>query len=173
MGTSWYHTNTAPLVSNTSTGYILPQINVVFDNQFATVGDSDRKEWLSMFGNSRFQYVLEDQDEIFDDNLDPKFALDMERQEHIDASQSTYASPTLLPTYTLPPNQLERGNQQKLNSFQLPTPRILPADIPIPTLLSFDNSTSSYSSDPNPVPASTPTISPTDEPTATTSVTPP
>ena len=66
VGVSRAHASTVPLALNTSTGSITPQFHVVFDDWFATVmsynedaPDFNSDEWLKMFGESRFQYVLE------------------------------------------------------------------------------------------------------------------
>ena len=69
MGVSESHASTVPLVLNTSTGAITPQFHVVFDDWFATVPsdsgdipDFNDNDWKKMFGESRFQYVLDDLD---------------------------------------------------------------------------------------------------------------
>ena len=182
MGTSRYHASTVPLVLNTSTGYISPQFHVVFDDWFATVGSSDEetpdfqsKEWLSMFGSSRFQYVLEDHEDLCDDDLDPQSKHHLSRQDDIDYQQSTYAPSTPLSTYTMPPAQLERGNQhqQQFKSSQSPAPSSSPTPVPYtsssqspppaPPLSPSDNPSSSVPSNIDP----TPSFSPTDDPTST------
>ena len=72
VGVSDSHASSVPLVLNISTGAITPQFHVVFDDWFATVtseGDNipdfSSNEWKKMFGESRFQYV---QDEDLESN---------------------------------------------------------------------------------------------------------
>ena len=77
-----------------------------------------------MLGSSCVQYVLEDQEDLYDNNLDPQSKHHLSRQEDIDHQQSTYDPSTLLSTYKLPPAQLERGNQQQFKSSQSSTPRV-------------------------------------------------
>ena len=177
MGTSRYHTSTVPLVLNTSTSYILPQFHVVFDDWFATVGSSEEdtpdfqsKEWLSMFGSSRFQYVLEDKDDFTANNPDQKTKEQLKRQDDIDLQQSTYAPSSPLSTYRMPPAQLERGNQQQFKSSQSATPSSLPSaapfnssapsSLPTPTPTLSDTPSSLVPPDINP----TPSYSPSDDP---------
>ena len=59
------HASTVPLALNTSTGSITPQFHVVFDDWFATVTSGSEEapdfssvEWQKMFGDSRYQYML-------------------------------------------------------------------------------------------------------------------
>ena len=70
MGLSHSHASTVPLVLNTSTGAITPQFHVVFDDWFATVGsdhdnlpDFSSQEWSKLFGESSFQYNIDDDEE--------------------------------------------------------------------------------------------------------------
>ena len=70
MGVSTKHASSVPLVLNVSTGSITPQFHVVFDDWFATVSseesdlpDFNADEWAKMFGDSTFQYVLDDSEE--------------------------------------------------------------------------------------------------------------
>ena len=67
MGVSHFHASTVPLVLNTSTGAITPQFHIVFDDWFATVSanhneipDFSSKEWNKMFGNSTYQYIMDE-----------------------------------------------------------------------------------------------------------------
>jgi hypothetical protein len=76
MGLSHKHASSVPLVLNTATGSITPQFHVVFDDWFATVttdsGDGPdflSPDWNKMFGDSRFQYVL-DSEEAESENQD-------------------------------------------------------------------------------------------------------
>ena len=63
------HSSTVPLVLNPDTGTITPQFHIVFDDWFATVTsniedlpDFNSEEWSKMFGDSTFQYLLDDAD---------------------------------------------------------------------------------------------------------------
>ena len=76
MGISHKHASSVPLALSTSTGAITPQFHVVFDDWFATVGsdhdalpDFSSDEWNKMFGSSRYQYVM-DEDQLDDDQTD-------------------------------------------------------------------------------------------------------
>ena len=69
MGLSPKHASSVPLVLNPSTGYLSPQFHAVFDNWFATVSatadqlpDFTSNEWAKMFGESSYQYPLDDDD---------------------------------------------------------------------------------------------------------------
>ena len=166
MGTSRYHASTVPLVLNTSTGYLSPQFHVVFDDWFATVGsdhdnvpDFQSKEWLAMFGNSRFQYVLEE-DDSYDDTPDTDIMKDMSRQDHIDSIQSTLSPPIPLPGPTLPPARLEEEtpHHSQLKPSQAPAPSNSPAGMPSSS--APNNSPTDMSS------PSTPSNSPVDTPSS-------
>lgn len=68
MGVSLNHASSVPLVLNTSTGAVTPQFHIVFDDWFATVpsfeGDTpdfSANDWNKMFGDSRYQYVLDEE----------------------------------------------------------------------------------------------------------------
>ena len=89
MGLSAKHTSTVPLVLNLDSGYINSQLNIVFDDWFATVAasleslpDFNSLEWLKMFGDSTFQFNFDDEDDtdsdeqLFDANQDLPEALD-------------------------------------------------------------------------------------------------
>jgi hypothetical protein len=69
MGHSPHHASTVPLVLNPNTGYFQTPFNVVFDDWFATIAtdladlpDFNSPEWAKVFGDSVFQYVLDDDD---------------------------------------------------------------------------------------------------------------
>ena len=70
MGVSTKHASSVPLVLNFSTGSITPQFHVVFDDWFATVSseasdlpDFNADEWAKMFGDTIFQYVVDNSEE--------------------------------------------------------------------------------------------------------------
>jgi hypothetical protein len=67
IGKSLRHANNVPLVLNPSTGAITGQFHVVMDDWFATIGsdcemlpDFNSTEWIQLFGESSFQYMLDD-----------------------------------------------------------------------------------------------------------------
>jgi hypothetical protein len=69
VGSSPKHASTVPLVLNLETGHISPQFHVVFDDWFATVTtspadlpDFNSPEWARTFGDSIYQYVMDDDD---------------------------------------------------------------------------------------------------------------
>jgi len=77
MGLSPQHASTVPLVLNFDTGAITPQYHVVLDNWFATIAtevddlpDFTSDAWASLFGESVFQFVSDD-DPAPDDLTDP------------------------------------------------------------------------------------------------------
>ena len=68
VGVSATHASSVPLVLNISTGSITPQFHIVFDDWFATVPSSgvdtpdfSSPAWNKMFGESRYQYILDDE----------------------------------------------------------------------------------------------------------------
>ena len=69
MGLSPKHASSVPLVLNPTTGSLTAQFHAVFDDWFATVGasadqlpDLNSDEWAKMFGESTYQYLLDDDD---------------------------------------------------------------------------------------------------------------
>ena len=69
MGLSPKHASSVPLVLNPTTGSLTAQFHAVFDDWFATVGasadqlpDLNSDEWAKMFGESTYQYPLDDDD---------------------------------------------------------------------------------------------------------------
>jgi hypothetical protein len=69
LGKSNSHASNVPLVLNPATGSITPQFHVVFDDWFATVNttvedlpDFNSPDWTNLFGESEFQYILDDED---------------------------------------------------------------------------------------------------------------
>ena len=63
------HASNVPLVFNPATGSITPQLHVVLDDWFATVNttvddlpDFNSPDWTNLFGESEFQYILDDED---------------------------------------------------------------------------------------------------------------
>ena len=69
VGMSPKHASSVPLVLNPFTGTITAQFHVVFDDWFATVSatpgqlpDFNSDDWAKMFGDSAYQYPLDDDD---------------------------------------------------------------------------------------------------------------
>jgi hypothetical protein len=67
MGNSMKHASTVPLVLNPETGAITADFHDMFDDWFATVTsmenelpDLNSDEWKHMFGESTYQYPLDD-----------------------------------------------------------------------------------------------------------------
>ena len=127
-----------------------------------------------MFGSSRFQYVLEDNDDLTDHTPDHKTQEQLERHDDIDLQQSTYAPSSPLSTYRMPPAQLERGNQQQFKSSQSATSSQSTTPTPSPSDVPTNPSAPSSSPTPTPsdIPSSlvppdidpTPSYSPSDDP---------
>ena len=69
MGTSPLHSSSMPRVMNPSTGAIIPQFHVVFDDWFGSIAvspddlpDFNSDQWTKMFGDSSFQFLHDDDD---------------------------------------------------------------------------------------------------------------
>ena len=69
MGLSPKYASSVPFVLNPATGSITAQFHVVFDDWFATITadanqlpDFNSDEWAKMFGDSTYQYPLDDDD---------------------------------------------------------------------------------------------------------------
>ena len=67
VGMSSKHASSAPLCLNLETGAIGPQYHVIFDDDFATVSsdpanlpDFGSPQWTQLFGDSVYQYVVDD-----------------------------------------------------------------------------------------------------------------
>jgi hypothetical protein len=70
MGLLSKHASTVPIILNPDTGAITTVFHVVFDDWFATVVSSEDSlpnfnsdEWSRMFGDSMYQYPLDEEDE--------------------------------------------------------------------------------------------------------------
>ena len=106
MGVSPSHASSVPLVLNPSTGSITPQFHVVFDDWFATVSsgttsppDFSSDDWYKMFGSSRYQYVLDPEDEEKDehDSDTADFKSNERRVNEISSLQDAAHPPQPLP----------------------------------------------------------------------------
>ena len=101
MGTSAQHASSVPLCLNTSTGAITPQFHVVFDDWFATVSatsedipDFTSDEWRKMFGESRYQYIVdEENEEDLVDHDDLKQTIKADQRSQIISKAQEEANP--------------------------------------------------------------------------------
>lgn len=110
VGFSPHHASCVPMVLNPQTGTITPQFHVVFDDWFDTVTtnvddlpDYNTAEWYKMFGDSEYQYVLDDDDDFFDaPNPTPS---DLHHHDRFISQQNRTASamPPNPPLNVLPP----------------------------------------------------------------------
>jgi hypothetical protein len=69
VGFSERHASNIPLLLNSRTGSIVTNFHVVFDDWFSTVSSSEEQlpdfgsdQWNKLFGESEFQYILDDQE---------------------------------------------------------------------------------------------------------------
>ena len=117
LGLSPLHSSSVPLVLNPSTGSVTPQFHIVFDDWFATVSsdssslpDFNSDEWNRMFGDSSFQYTLDEDDlatmrelsQQLEDSVDSKHADFLHEQVLAAAEQLCPAQPLPI-TPSLPP----------------------------------------------------------------------
>ena len=105
MGTSPMHASMVPLVLNHDSGAITAAFHVVFDDWFAMIpvpdGHSLSPElWSHLFGDSRYQYVFDDDDDDYDIVLNED-GQDILRQDFV-ATTIGHASPAS-PLPILPP----------------------------------------------------------------------
>jgi hypothetical protein len=125
MGVSTGHASSVPLVLNVSTGSITPQFHIVFDDWFATVSSHDEEvpdftanDWSKMFGDSRFQYVLDEENDDSNES-DLKDTLQSEKiSNSIGASQESAIPATPLSVSQPPtskPTNNPLGNDHKVN----------------------------------------------------------
>mgnify|MGYP000857262147 FL=1 len=111
VGRSPSHASTVPLVLNPATGTITPQFHVVFDDWFATVEgstedlpDFNSPAWQQLFGDSTYQYVLDDDDlkALTDLSTDLEDSIDSENAEFA-RNRVLEAAEQLRPVVPLPP----------------------------------------------------------------------
>ena len=158
VGVSPAHASTVPLALNTSTGSITPQFHVVFDDWFATVTsesedapDFSSAEWQKMFGDSRYQYMLNPEGEATTDTSDEAdHNANRQRDDIISDLQDQAQPPQPLPVpmpatspMPIPPTvSSDNQHQQAVSSNppmlqHQPTPTAPP--LPIPPTISSDN----------------------------------
>ena len=111
VGMSSKHASTVPLVLNLETGAISPQFHIVFDDWFTTVAtnpedlpDFGSAEWEKLFGDSTYQYVIDDVGDTNDaDAPSATPSTNMERQQAaVVNAQLQHAPPQPLPVPTNP-----------------------------------------------------------------------
>ena len=140
VGMSKKHASSVPLCLNPSSGAITSQFHIVFDSEFATVAtnvddlpDFGSDEWTKLFGDSVYQYVLDDPtdplhpstaDSTSDDAPPP--LLERVRQ------QTEANSPAQPLQVTPPPAQPKPDLQREIPQPQRETPPP-PAPSPQPT----------------------------------------
>ena len=134
MGPSPKHASTVPLVLNLQTGSITPQFHVVFDDWFATVATSVNdlpnlysEDWYKLFGDSCYQYVIDETEETDEDDARRSFQSDAIASRITSATDHIApAQPLPLPAYlpSVPPLNQMPHNQRHLN------PSAEPNDIP-------------------------------------------
>jgi hypothetical protein len=85
LGWSPLHASSVPLILNLTTGHVLPQFHVVFDDWFTTVSteekgldDIEDSVWSQMFNDHRFQALFDENDPM---DLDDEWLTEMERLE--------------------------------------------------------------------------------------------
>ena len=125
MGVSKSHASSVPLVLNVSTGSITPQFHIVFDDWFATVPsfegeipDFTSNDWAKMFGDSKFQYVLDDEEEDASmSDLNETLEAD-QRTNSIGVSQEIQHPASPLPILEPPTDQLH-SNEIKQQSTEI------------------------------------------------------
>jgi hypothetical protein len=104
MGVSQSHASSVPLALNVSTGSITPQFHIVFDDWFATVSSSSNElpdfgtdEWNKMFGDSIYQYVLDDDNADEPDSDLPETMTHAQQSDIISQRQQDMIPSTPLP----------------------------------------------------------------------------
>ena len=133
VGVSDSHASTVPLVLNISTGAITPQFHVVFDDWFATVPSEDEDipnfnsdDWNKMFGESRFQYILdkdEEDDEVEQVNEDIKEVIKSANKSDVISSkqEQTTSHEILIKEDPIPAeNNKKQSDQLRFTSKMIP-----------------------------------------------------
>jgi hypothetical protein len=125
VGVSAMHASSVPLVLNISTGSITPQFHIVFDDWFATVPstsaetpDFSSPAWNKMFGESRYQYILDDEtdDVAHSDAHDTLLSnqqadtISYEQQQRLPSQPLPVENPATLPSTKGPRDELQGNN---------------------------------------------------------------
>lgn len=161
VGMSKKHASSVPLCLNPSTGAITPQFHIVFDDDFTTIAtsiedlpDFGSDEWMNLFGDSSYQYVLDDdaqaesnsEDASADDDAPPPLI------DRVRAQQETLRPPE--PLQVAPPPTVPKSEPS--SSLQREQPVELPIQREPTPPSSFEKSPSPPPSAPPPV--STPSL---------------
>ena len=164
VGMSKRHASSVPLCLHPATGAITPQFHIVFDDTFSTIAtsienlpDFNSDEWVKLFGDSSYQYVLDDVDpstapDSSNDAPPPNIGRVRDRLELLQP-------PTPLPV-TPPPTKLIDASP-----LQPPKQRETSVENPMPSTPRTPSATPSPSQREN-VPTTTPQVPPAAAPTA-------
>jgi len=101
MGNSTKHASTVPVVLNPESGTITAQFHVVCDDWFATVAASENDlpylqadGWTRMFGDSTYQYPLDEADQNEPDATNEDLRMRFECHHNTVADAINAAQPT-------------------------------------------------------------------------------
>ena len=178
LGRSASHASSVPLVLNPATGSITPQFHVVFDDWFATVSsdeeslpDFNSPDWVRLFGDSTYQYILDEEDisalrELSDDlenSIDSQNAEFARNRVLEAANQLRPANPLAPPSFVHapPPTTSWREIVQRPAQQQMSTDS---ASFRSGTGVAPNKRSASSSSDDPVVPTSAPSASPAPSP---------
>ena len=130
LGRSASHASSVPILLNPDTGTITPQFHVVFDDWFATVNsnvedlpDFNSDDWMKMFGDSTFQYMLDEADLSALDELSEDLV------NTYDSENAEFARNRVLEAA----EQLRPATALSPPSFTAPTPKFVKAPAPTTT----------------------------------------
>jgi hypothetical protein len=160
VGVSAMHASSVPLVLNITTGSITPQFHIVFDDWFATVPSSNAEipdfsspAWNKMFGESRYQYIIDEESEsdTHSDARDTSLsnqradAISFEQQQRLPSQPLPIENPATLPSSD---TQLT-GNSSQSNNTPLPE-RSVTSTLPQTSMLPSEHSDNEFNlSDPS------------------------
>jgi hypothetical protein len=129
MGLSNKHASSVPLLLNPMSGVISPQFHVVFDDWFAMIAaaeeefpDFNSEGWQKMFGDSKYQYMQYDDEELKDVEENVPVSLMEEataRQEKVEQAMDREVPPTPLPARQKIFSHLGMVGLVESNQFQL------------------------------------------------------
>ncbi|CAJ1930221.1 unnamed protein product [Cylindrotheca closterium] len=138
VGLSKKHSSSVPLCLNPATGAITSQFHIVFDDEFSTIAtsvndlpDFGSNEWMKLFGDSIYQYILDDDDvheppvDQAPSDLPPLVSHVRDQIEHHRPSEplDVKAPPTTVPpTVGLSNQQPSLQREMPLSSLQKETP---------------------------------------------------
>ena len=121
MGVSEKHSSSVPLVLNPESGVISPQFHVVIDEWFSTIPvtidetpDFNSEQWMKMFGESRFQYAWDDDEDDVEEVGDIRDEGVLTRTERVENALERNAPPTPLPV-AAPPTTVSVDKEQSVS----------------------------------------------------------